>query len=354
MLNRSFQSLLALFANGAIIVDDYGFNRKLTGIGQVGNLILAHLLSANKFHFKGLQIIRLSTIGLASGQLRRWAFVTFINFLSHFNTRIIFIGLSNPSSFFPLARQSHQVIHDTIPFSLLNEKKILLLYFKYIPVIIIALYLSYLLSTLRFLMLARTRCSLYSVSYDACKKIDHLINPHSSVVCLDFILRDLVCLLAHQPLISGTSPQVRRILASLSLYHNSILIHTTGEPRKCFHELLPMLSTLKSFQILVYGQSWKGVGLKIVQDLFEENSIHESNKIHVLDSPNDVDVYALMRSVRAFIFPSRFEGYGLAPSIYYTLTHKKPFVAATSVNIEVLNGRAFFVSNWNDILPLLI
>jgi glycosyltransferase involved in cell wall biosynthesis len=81
--------------------------------------------------------------------------------------------------------------------------------------------------------------------------------------------------------------------------------------------------------------------------------IHISNKIIVLNSPSDDDVAALMLNFQMFYFPSRFEGWGLAPSIYLALTNKKPYVSATRVNLEVLGDSAFMIDNWADLVPLL-
>jgi hypothetical protein len=342
-----------LLCHGLVVVDDFGIEVELSGIGQVGFQIYKHILARVFKDFSVLPILKLSATPFASRQLFRWAFITAINFLSHFNSRIIYIGLANPASYFPLARQSHQVIYDIIPYELISERRTLLFYAPIIPFRIVKLLASYINATIRLLVMTRTKSTVYSISSDSCSKIDSFIKPARTTICLAHILKDFVQAFISNHSLPSVTPGVEIIISQCSMFKSSILIHSTGEPRKGFHELLPIIYSLNSSLIVIYGRSWNGVGLQIITKLLDSNMIHISNKIIVLNSPSDDDVAALMLNFQMFYFPSRFEGWGLAPSIYLALTNKKPYVSATRVNLEVLGDSAFMIDNWADLVPLL-
>lgn len=351
------KSAIKLLRSGVIIVDDYGLGVKFSGIGQVGFQIYSHILGQVRSEYSEPGILLISKTPFSSSQLCRWAFVTVVNFCSHFNRNIIYVGLANPASYFPLARQSHQYIYDVIPYELLLERRTLLYYAGILPLKIIGLFFSYANATVRLFILTRSRSTLYSSTQYTCVKIDRLIKPINPTKNLMFtheiVVKDIASSLIANQSASSASPRIQGIISNCSLHKNSILIHSTGEPRKGFHELLPMICSLKHSLIVIYGKSWKGVGLKTIENLIKSSQVDVSNNIVIIDSASDVDVFALMCSFQIFVFPSRFEGYGLAPSIYSFLTKRKPYVAATRVNKEIMGDSAIIVDDWSELIPLL-
>lgn len=144
---------------------------------------------------------------------------------------------------------------------------------------------------------------------------------------------------------SNTEKDISKLEANYTLPKKYLLALSTLEPRKNFDSLIRYLDSayfsINSLPdlVVVGRKGWKVD--KILQ------GIKHSGKIHFTGFVEDEDIYTIYRNADLFIFPSKYEGFGI-PLLESLKANVLPLCSSIDVFKEILGGDYPFYFDYKD------
>ncbi|APG59986.1 glycosyltransferase family 4 protein [Christiangramia salexigens] len=111
--------------------------------------------------------------------------------------------------------------------------------------------------------------------------------------------------------------------------------------RKNFHSLVPMMTELKDFNLIIAGNKDKAYG-EFVQNEIEKHNLQ--NRIFLVGKISEEEKHYYLQNCSAFVFPSLFEGFGLPP--IEAMSYGKPVFLANKTSLPEIGGDLAFY--WNE------